>query len=103
MGAGSTEAAEQAVVQHALAQGLLTFDQLRAALLLQEQLRSTDPQANLLGILRGRYLPATALPELTRVWREALQPGAGADDDNNTTLPPPSAPVDETVLLLSGE
>jgi tetratricopeptide (TPR) repeat protein len=87
----------QAVVRHALSQGWLTGGQLREALLLQEQLRTSGQPVELLPILRGRYLRPEHVAALTQVYREALGP-AGGD-----TLPLPAPALPREALERSSE
>ena len=59
-------AREQAVVQQALARGFLHPDQLRAALLLQQELEATGHATPLLALLEARYLRPEHVQELRR-------------------------------------
>ncbi|MBX3466424.1 MAG: serine/threonine protein kinase [Planctomycetes bacterium] len=86
-----------AVVRHAIRRGWLTGEQLREALLLQEQLRAAGRPAELLPLLRGRHLRPEHVPELTRVYREAVGPQQGE------TLPLPARDVPRELLDRSSE
>jgi hypothetical protein len=65
----ASQAAEHAVVSHALARGFLTREQLAQA---KATLAERGAAATLLSTLRERVLDPACLPELTEVYRRAL-------------------------------
>jgi len=94
---------EQAVVRHALARGYLTRDQLREALLVQRQLSQSERPADLLGLLRARYLQAEHLPELGEVYRRARSEASSARaEDEIATVPTGARPRPEPSRSGSG-
>src|SRR5690606_2416266 len=86
---------EQAVVQAALARGLLTREALREALLLREQLAASGRPASLLSLLASRIPPAR-LPELRAVHAEAS--GTHAEPQLAPAAVPPDLAQRATVL-----
>ncbi|MCO5168905.1 MAG: tetratricopeptide repeat protein [Planctomycetes bacterium] len=90
-------AAVHAVVRHAIRRGWLTGEQLREALLLQEQLRAAGRPTELLPLLRGRFIRPEHVPELTQVYRETVGPQQGE------TLPLAARDVPRELLDRSSE
>ena len=109
-GSAEAQAAEQAVVQHALTRGWLSQEQLRAALLLQHRLAGEGRPTGLLPLL-GRVLPPAHLPELTRVWQATTQDSARTRTATGPIAGPPAgrpdfasaAGVSERLLRESSE
>lgn len=75
---------EEQVVRHALSRGFIDPRQLREALLLREQLQRSGRPADLLAILRARYLRPECLSELSAVYQQLL--------GGSTFAPPSQAP-----------
>jgi tetratricopeptide (TPR) repeat protein len=101
-------AAEQTVVRHALARGWLSEAALQDARRLQAEAQAAGRPASLLELLRSRWLRPEHLPELERVWAQALgghaAPTAPGSSATTPTLPPAShaaAPVEPTAPTLS--
>ncbi len=88
---------ERAVVQEALRRGFLTHDQLREALLLQEELRAGGRSAPLLGVLRGRWFTARQVEELQRFLQER---DGTLGDVTPTEVELPWAPAEVSPELL---
>ncbi len=86
---------EQAVVQAALARGLLTREGLREALLLREQLAASGRPATLLSLVAARVPPAR-LAELRAVYAESS--GSLAEPALAPTAVPPDLAQRATVL-----
>ena len=62
------------MVRHALTRRFINGEQLREALLIQQRLAAAGQPNDLLGILRAQALRPDQIPELTRVYQNALSP-----------------------------
>jgi len=89
---GAPDAVDQAVVAYALGQGWLRREELREALLLQDQLAVAGRATTLLPLLAARFLSPDHVEGLREVYKRAcpkapsLQMDAGGGE---ITLPPP--------------
>ena len=107
-----TESADQTVVRHALQRGLVSAPVVREALLLREELRRRGQNPALLALLRARGLDPRHLPELERMWRDAVTAThAGGSRHGSDRLPagegtralPAAAHIPEETLRRSSE
>ena len=73
-----TPDADQGVIRHALQRGFLQPQQLREAVILQDELATAGRQAPLLHVLASRYLSPEHLAELRRVHADAQREEASA-------------------------